>query len=75
MCDEWKIIDERGSLTLRHHKGSDDEPETWLVELTENPTISGSLQAAGDWFELSCGDYKLNGSQVQTINHWIEEYL
>jgi len=75
MADKYEVLAERGSLELRHYEGDDMEPETFLVVLRENPRICGSLQAAADWFELSCGDYKLNGSQAQTVDKWLREYL
>jgi hypothetical protein len=71
-------IAQRGSLTLTHFEGDDREPETFMVHLTEKPSVCASLQAAADWNELS--DMRgqtvmLNGSQKQTVMAWLDEYL
>ena len=75
MTINYETIAERGSLVLTHDAGSETEPEQYWVSLIERPNVSGSLQVAADWRELNCGDYRLNGSQCQTVDAWVQEYL
>jgi hypothetical protein len=77
MSDGYKEIDERGSLMLCHLEGNEREPETYLVALSDNASMTASLQVAAEWFELSGSGrtMRLNGSQVQTVRAWGDEYL
>lgn len=68
-------VTDQGSLELYHDEGDDTNPETWTVRFADFASASGegSLEVARDYFEVN--DHRLNGSQVQTVKAWAEEYL
>lgn len=68
-------LDERGSLILIHSTGDEKTPETYTVQLRDEPWIMGSLEVAREFFTLGAELRRLNGSQAVTVKAWHEEYL
>lgn len=64
-----RTIAEQGSLILKFYR--DGWTANYIVE-DRNTGKRGVLSHAAAWFDLD--GQKLNGSQVQTVKKWFEEY-
>jgi len=68
-----RLIEQTRGLNLLHNPGSETEPETYTVQVRNQPHRCGSLEVARDFHEID--GQPMGPSEVTAVNIWCCQYL